>query len=453
MMKAKPNKFIANTHDVVMIVRTSVEFIVFIIFVILSPHISWLQNFPGLEGLKLGVSAALSFSIIILLIAIYRKRKNLSIKALSKWESIGDAILVIWLIYIFGGTQGPFFFFYFLILMEAAFTFSLGAIIAVGVIGILGTVGEFGYYIVFKDFIPNVEDYIFLFFRLMALSLISYYGYSFARSITRENKALIEVRKKSRDIKAKNLHLQKLLKMRSEFLDTASHQLRTPTSVVNSTLEMLIKGQLDDLSPEDRNLQLKGAYLKCRKLDQIITDILDASEMDTEPFKIHPRYIEEIQIEDLLGKIKEDFTFDIKNKGLIFTLTKPKTPLPKVKGMERYLEQAIRNLADNAVKYTPKKNEKTGEKGKVLLSCAKDDNNIIVKVIDNGIGIPKEDFPKMFEKFGRASNAKEMYTDGTGLGLFIVKQIIEGHKGKLSFESKKGKGTTFKIILPIKSKL
>lgn len=255
-----------------------------------------------------------------------------------------------------------------------------------------------------------------------------------------------------KDIKEKNRQLEKLLAMRSEFLDTASHQLRTPVSVIKGTLEMIATGEMNDLSQQDKDLQIRGAFLKSQKLEQIISDILDASEMDTEPFKINPKYLEDIDLKGLIQRIGKYFELDAKNRGVEFAIKTPTENIPPIKGMERYLEQAIMNLVDNALKYTPKVNEASRAKGSVLLSLEKSGNNLIIRVSDNGIGIPARELSKMFEKFGRASNAKEMYTDGTGLGLFIVKEIISGHQGQITIKSQLAKGTTFTIILPINAK-
>ena len=107
-----------------------------------------------------------------------------------------------------------------------------------------------------------------------------------------------------------------------------------------------------------------------------------------------------------------------------------------------YLREAISNLVDNAIKYT--------KKGEVIVSAYSQNGYVICEVKDTGIGIPKEEQPKIFDQFSRASNAKEMYTDGTGLGTWIAKIIVESHpEGKIWFESEEGKGTTFYIKLPI----
>ena len=119
------------------------------------------------------------------------------------------------------------------------------------------------------------------------------------------------------------------------------------------------------------------------------------------------------------------------------------------------LDQAVSNFISNALKYTPStemvKEARAKRKAKgqisVELKLIKDD--VIVSVTDNGIGIPKDEVKKLFTKFTRASNATAMYTDGSGLGLFIVKEIIEGHNGKVWLESTEGKGSTFYFSIPI----
>lgn len=286
--------------------------------------------------------------------------------------------------------------------------------------------------------------------------IFSFFGYLLVRSVLKEIRRREEIEALSKElskayneIKAKNVHLEKLLKMRSEFLDIASHQLRTPVSVIKGVLEMLTLGELDRLPKEIKETQLQAAFSKSKKLEQIISDILDASEMDTKPFKLNSKIARKIKVEELLERIVKTYQLEAKNKGVDLQFQKPSGPFPEILGEERYLEQAIVNLMDNAIKYTPAKNEKTKEKGKVLIKAEKDGNNIVVAVKDNGIGIPEKEMPELFEKFSRASNAKEMYTDGTGLGLFIAREIIKGHHGKMAVESKFDLGTTFKIILPI----
>jgi len=258
------------------------------------------------------------------------------------------------------------------------------------------------------------------------------------------------VEAKTKEVRQKNIHLEKLLKMRSEFLDITSHQLRTPTSVLIGILEMAMSGDLDRLPKERKLQQFSGAYLKARKLEQIISDLLRASELDSAPFELELKDFKEINLEEFLNRAISSKSMEAEKQQVKIFLKKP-LPLSKIYGEERFLEEAFGNLLDNAIKYTPEENKQTGEKGEIVILVEKKDDYVVIKIKDNGIGIPKEEIKKLFEKFSRASNAKEMYTDGTGLGLFIVKEIIKGHKGKVEVESKLGQGSTFSVFLPIEA--
>ena len=252
-----------------------------------------------------------------------------------------------------------------------------------------------------------------------------------------------------KDIKEKNIQLEKLLMMRSKFLDTASHQLRTPVSIMKGVMEMVTSGEIKKIPPERRKMLMDGMFLKTKKLENIISDILDATEMDTEKFTLTKSITHELQVEELIQNVVTSHRLDAETKKVDLIYRKPENPLPAIAGSQKHLDQVFSNFVDNAIKYTPAKNQQTGEKGKVLISTLKDGNNIIVKISDNGIGIPQKEIKNLFDKFSRATNAKEMYTDGTGLGLFIAREIITGHHGKITVTSKLGKGTTFSVYLPI----
>ncbi len=297
---------------------------------------------------------------------------------------------------------------------------------------------------------------------ISVFALVIIYGYFFNKSTDKliqanfaqrkAKEALEELTKKleekvdaqTHNLKAKNLHLQKLLKMRSEFLDIASHQLRTPVSVINGTLSMMKEGDLDNLPKEKQQTFLDNIYRKGIKLQEIIDDILSASEMDTTEFTISN--FKEMSIETIINEVIKDKKPEANSKGLKLVYKKPALTLPSAKLNEKYLEQALTNLVDNAIKYT--------EKGSVEIGAEVKDKNLLLSVKDSGIGVPKEDLPKLFKKFIRAKNAREVYTDGSGLGLFIVKQIVEAHGGQVWAESpapKSKQGSIFYIQLPLKT--
>lgn len=238
------------------------------------------------------------------------------------------------------------------------------------------------------------------------------------------------------DIKTKAEHLEKLMKMRSEFLDITSHQLRTPVSVIKGVLSMLEEGSIPPARVKEF---ISGAMEKSIKLGETISDILRASEMDSDKFLITVRPTD---ISDMLEKLKEDKRRTAEMKKLVMNYNFPKV-IPLVMTDPKYAEHAIINLLNNALQYTVD--------GSITTSVEVTTTHVILRVADTGIGIPPEAKEKMFTKFGRAANAVTTFTDGTGLGLYIIKEIVDANPGaKIEIEKTEvGKGTTFALWFPI----
>ena len=263
-------------------------------------------------------------------------------------------------------------------------------------------------------------------------------------SVLKETRSREKIIKLAKSLKKANIELQKLDKAKSEFISIASHQLRTPVSVIKGITSMMIEGDLEKFPIEKKNRFIEGLWNKSCKLENIINDILNATEMTNFKYRVKKEKAELIDLEELIKKTISDFQSIIKKKGVDVILKKSIKSLPRINGQKQYLQEAFSNLIDNAIKYT-------SSKGKIVISITKKENNVIISIEDNGIGIPKEEIPGLFIKFIRGSNAREMYTDGSGLGLFIVREVIEGHYGKVWMESELNKGTTFFISLPIHS--
>lgn len=257
------------------------------------------------------------------------------------------------------------------------------------------------------------------------------------------NKTLKQkVNEQTKYIKDKAEHLRKLLQMRSEFLDIASHQLKTPVSVILGTISLFKDGSIKKLSEERQKKFVDNIFNKAKKLNTIINDILRASEMDTDEFSLVSANIKPTQVEEIIKSVYEDLQSEAKERGLKFEIQKSKKLTSKILSDAEFLEHAIFNLVDNAIKYTAE--------GHVKIILSENQDRVIIKIEDTGIGIPEHDKKKMFDKFSRAKNAVNMYTDGSGLGLFIVKKIIEAHQGgQVSLESQEGEGTTFIVSLPV----
>lgn len=231
---------------------------------------------------------------------------------------------------------------------------------------------------------------------------------------------------------------KELDQMKSEFISTASHQLRTPLSAVKWTLKMIIDGDLGKLNTEQKTFLMQG-YQSNERMIRLINDLLNVARIEEKRFGYT---FSLIQLEDLIENVSRDFIHAIDEKKIEFSFKKPSETLPKVQIDPSRMRLVLQNLIDNAIKYTH-------EKGRVTISVKHSKLYLEVSINDTGVGIPKNQQDRLFTKFFRGDNVIRMQTKGTGLGLFIVKNIIEKHGGKIWIESDENKGSTFYFTIPI----
>lgn len=231
---------------------------------------------------------------------------------------------------------------------------------------------------------------------------------------------------------------ERIERLKSEFISLAAHQLRTPLSAIKWILRMLIDGDIGKLTKEQKEF-LRRAYQNNERMITLINDLLNVVHIEEGRFLYN---FTNQSIEAVIKKVVTDLEKTAKMNKVKVVFEKPEKPLPQILVDAQKLELAIRNLLDNAISYSPE-----GEN--VTISLKSDKINIKVSVKDNGIGILPHQQQRVFTKFFRGDNAIKMETEGSGLGLFICKNIIEAHKGKIGFENGE-KGTTFYFTLPIK---
>lgn len=225
--------------------------------------------------------------------------------------------------------------------------------------------------------------------------------------------------------------------VKTEFVSLASHQLRTPLSAINWYTEMLMAGDAGKLNKEQLEY-LKEVYNGNQRMVELVNALLNVSRLELGTFVIDPEMINITKIAD--NAVKELFQ-KITKKKIKFTNKYGKN-IAKLNLDKKLTHMIFQNLLSNAVKYTP-------EKGEVSLKISKVKNNIEITIADTGIGIPKSQQNKIFSKMFRADNVRTTDTQGTGLGLYIVKQILDQSGGSISFKSKEKEGTIFCVKIPL----
>lgn len=233
-----------------------------------------------------------------------------------------------------------------------------------------------------------------------------------------------------------------LLKSKSEFISVASHQLRTPITHINFALESLAKNL--QLNSESQVL-FDNALVSARELNAIVDDLLSVSKIEEGKFGYQ---FVETDLVAFLEKTLEEVAPQARAVGIKLFFDRPKEPVPNLLIDPQKLTMAISNLLDNSIRYNVPNGEVT-----VAIAPKSDDKYVEILLSDTGIGIPPEEVPKLFQKFYRATNATKFSTEGSGLGLYIVQNIVRAHGGKVWVESELNRGTIFHIALPLDQSL
>lgn len=228
-------------------------------------------------------------------------------------------------------------------------------------------------------------------------------------------------------------------KMKTEFVSVAAHQLRTPLSAIKWTIRMILDGDAGEINEEQREL-LEQTYISNERMIRLINDLLDVSRIEEGRLLYDQK---DARIEDVIDSVIEASQEMLRNKNMVLEVNKKETP--KVKIDKEKIGVVIQNLLENAIKYTE-------QGGKIKITLDNDEKNVIFKIEDSGVGIPKSQQDRIFTKFFRAENVTRMETNGTGLGLYTTKNIVQAHKGQIWFESEENKGTTFYFTIPINNK-
>lgn len=229
----------------------------------------------------------------------------------------------------------------------------------------------------------------------------------------------------------------KLSEMKSDFVSNVSHELRTPLASIRVFGEFFKLGRVK----EPEKMREYGEYIETesRRLTQLINNILDFSRIESgqKSYHFHPT-----DVSDVVADTLKMFEVRMKQSDFVINFKASPARLPQVSIDADAMTQAMVNLLDNAVKYS-------GVSKEIEVSLAQKNNWVTISVTDSGIGIPDQDQDRIFERFHRVGTGLVHNVRGSGLGLSIVKHIVEAHRGKVTVESAPGRGSTFTIHLPV----
>jgi PAS domain S-box-containing protein len=228
--------------------------------------------------------------------------------------------------------------------------------------------------------------------------------------------------------------LKKSKKLKTEFMNIAAHELKSPITPIKGYLDLIIS---DTRSNHNAKKWGKISLRNTERLLNLVNDILDVSRLDSDTMSFN---MEKINPIDLLSDAVEDFEQILKKKK-ISLIKKFPNKLPFIIGDKQRFEQVIKNILSNAMKFT--------DKGKIVIEANEIDDKLLISIEDTGIGISKNDINKIFSKFYQSYTGNDRKCEGTGLGLFICKEIIKKHNGEIWAKSRLGYGSKFFIEIPV----
>ncbi|MBI2024249.1 hypothetical protein HYT00_02595 [Candidatus Giovannonibacteria bacterium] len=277
------------------------------------------------------------------------------------------------------------------------------------------------------------------------LILVILFGILLIRSVLREVRQREEIQKLAEDLRKANLELKKLDQLKSEFVSLASHQLRTPLTVIKGYISMIQEGSYG-VVPESLKDALRKVYFSNERLINLVGDFLNLSRIESGKLQY---MFQPISIEEITGSVYEEFKEVAKEKKLELIYEHPEEPLPQAMIDKDKFRQVIMNLLDNAVKYT--------KQGFIKLKVGEDGSrpgwpSLLINISDSGIGMSQDDLEMIFKRFSRGEQGFKANTGGLGLGLYLAKRIVNDHGGEIWATSDGvGKGSTFWVRVPARA--
>jgi signal transduction histidine kinase len=246
-----------------------------------------------------------------------------------------------------------------------------------------------------------------------------------------------ELNDSNRELEEANAKLRELADLKEEFLAVTTHDLRSPLTVISGVISFFSSGRLGELTPEQQNM-VAMMERNTQNLIELVNDLLDSAKIESGTLQLD---LAPTELPALVGEICEAMSTVASERGVTVDCHFP-DDVPKVTADRAKLRRVLVNLVSNAVKFTRKG-------GRVDIHGAREGHMMRVSVSDTGVGVPPEDLPRLFDKYEQASTRAPRSERGTGLGLYITRQLVELHGGEITVESEVGKGSTFSFTIPV----
>jgi len=276
--------------------------------------------------------------------------------------------------------------------------------------------------------------------KTVVLLLVGLSSIMLIRSVRNEIESKEEVERLLKDLADTNNNLHTLDNRKSEFINVASHHLRDPLTAIKGYTSMLLEGSFGTLTASSAEA-IGKIFESSKRLVVIVEDFMDISKIEAGRMKYE---FTTVDLEKVTEEVVEELKQSVERTDLEINLNKDKKESYKVKADTGKIRQVISNLIDNSIKYTPK--------GSINVHLSRDDvkHSVVFCVEDTGIGMTPETKEKIFHKFSRAKDVSKQYTDCSGLGLYVAKEIVQKHNGRIWAESDGlGKGSRFMVELNV----
>jgi signal transduction histidine kinase len=241
----------------------------------------------------------------------------------------------------------------------------------------------------------------------------------------------------NRELEVANAKLREVADLKEEFLAVTTHDLRSPLAVISGVISFFSSGRLGELTPEQQHM-VSMMERNTQNLIELVNDLLDSAKIESGTLQLE---LAPTELPALVGEICEAMGAVAADKGIRVGCHFPED-LPKIRADRAKLRRVLVNLVSNAVKFTPKG-------GAVDIHGERRGGMVRVSITDTGVGVAEGDIPRLFDKYEQASSRAPRSERGTGLGLYITRQLVELHGGEIEVESEIGKGSTFSFTVPI----